>query len=290
MVRAIRFASRLGFTVEPTTWNAILKHHAEIAKASSARMLEEIYRLFPFGSGEKSFRLLEESGLMSVMFPELLAAIGSNHSIRDRFWRLLAQLDRNQQAPSPVLIFSCLALPVFQAHVESAGESIPQEHMYESVRTLLRPLALRYSMPKAVFFGTVSALVLQSELTGKPDHAAAGKRHSRESRLMQSEDFPHILAFRETLVRALHGHSDVITEWKNLYDQHSVHLEPRHHGRHREHHHDEHPHGGVPAHREHRRRRRPRRRHHASHEPPPDAHAQKSRDPLWRRVLRRFRS
>ena len=71
MIRAVRFASRLGFEIEPTTHAAILKHHRELEKASPPRVLEEIYRLFGFQSGEAACRLLKETRLMSVLFPEI---------------------------------------------------------------------------------------------------------------------------------------------------------------------------------------------------------------------------
>ena len=49
MMRAVKFASRLDFKIEEQTQQAILKHHADILKASPPRVHEEVFRLFSYG-------------------------------------------------------------------------------------------------------------------------------------------------------------------------------------------------------------------------------------------------
>src|SRR5450755_3811457 len=58
MMRAIEFASRLGFEIEPATYDAIFRHRAEILKASAPRVSEEILELLRRGWSQGAFRLM----------------------------------------------------------------------------------------------------------------------------------------------------------------------------------------------------------------------------------------
>ncbi|HEX7879719.1 MAG TPA: polynucleotide adenylyltransferase PcnB, partial [Candidatus Eisenbacteria bacterium] len=71
MIRAIKFAARLDFDIEPATWQAILDNHDEILKSAPPRVLEEFYRLLGGGAAARSFHLLEESGMLDILVPQL---------------------------------------------------------------------------------------------------------------------------------------------------------------------------------------------------------------------------
>jgi poly(A) polymerase len=67
MLRAIKFAARLGFSVEDATYRAILLHRADISKCSQPRVLEELYRLLRGGAARRSIELLCETGIISIL-------------------------------------------------------------------------------------------------------------------------------------------------------------------------------------------------------------------------------
>ena len=73
MLRAIKFAARLDFEIEPQTYAALLRHRGEVLKCSSARVLEEIYRLLRSGAAVRSLELLIETGIGTVMAPRMAA-------------------------------------------------------------------------------------------------------------------------------------------------------------------------------------------------------------------------
>lgn len=77
MLRAIKFAARLGFAIERNTYNALLAHRDEIQKSSRARVLEEIYRLMRGGAAEASFALLAETGMLTALSPHLATLVSS---------------------------------------------------------------------------------------------------------------------------------------------------------------------------------------------------------------------
>lgn len=73
MLRAIKFAARLGFEIEPMTYQALIRHKAEILKCSSARVVEEVYRLLRSGAATRSMELLLETGIATVLSGRLAA-------------------------------------------------------------------------------------------------------------------------------------------------------------------------------------------------------------------------
>jgi poly(A) polymerase len=92
MLRAIAFAARLNFLLDPPIVEAIREHHDLIANASPARLMEEYYKVLRSGAAEKTFRLLAEHGLLEAITPEL-----HRGSSEDALWQALGELDRYRQ-------------------------------------------------------------------------------------------------------------------------------------------------------------------------------------------------
>jgi poly(A) polymerase len=71
MLRALKFAARLDFGFEPTTWRALLRWRSEISKCAPPRLLEEMHRLLRGGAARRSFELMVETGVLAVLSPYL---------------------------------------------------------------------------------------------------------------------------------------------------------------------------------------------------------------------------
>jgi poly(A) polymerase len=76
LLRAIRFAARLGFTLDPPTFEAIRRDHALIRKVSAERVRDELARILTEGGARRGFELLDETGLLGEILPEVLAMKG----------------------------------------------------------------------------------------------------------------------------------------------------------------------------------------------------------------------
>ncbi|MGB7761074.1 MAG: CCA tRNA nucleotidyltransferase [Bryobacteraceae bacterium] len=76
LLRAVRFAARLGFTIEPATFAAIRRHAALIARVSAERVRDELIRILTEGGAAYGLDLLDESGLLAVLLPEVAAMHG----------------------------------------------------------------------------------------------------------------------------------------------------------------------------------------------------------------------
>ena len=76
ILRAVRFASRLGFTIDPGTWAAIKRASPSIRDIAAERIGEELVMIMTDGAAARGTDLLLESGLMAVLLPEAIAMIG----------------------------------------------------------------------------------------------------------------------------------------------------------------------------------------------------------------------
>ncbi len=76
MLRAVRFAARLDFAIDPATWAALLRGAPAIAHISAERIGEELVLIMTEGGAARGLDLLVESGLAAVVIPEVLALPG----------------------------------------------------------------------------------------------------------------------------------------------------------------------------------------------------------------------
>ena len=80
MIRAVRFATRFGFAIDPPTLTAIRQEPDRLAVVSAERIGEEVVRILTEGSAKAGFELLDETGLLAVVLPEITAMKGCEQS------------------------------------------------------------------------------------------------------------------------------------------------------------------------------------------------------------------
>ena len=76
LLRAVRFATTLGFEIEPQTWASVRESAAHIHEVSAERIREEIVKIFLSPNRVGGFDLLDASGLMKEVLPEIAALKG----------------------------------------------------------------------------------------------------------------------------------------------------------------------------------------------------------------------
>ncbi|MGV6810556.1 MAG: polynucleotide adenylyltransferase PcnB [bacterium] len=79
MLRAIRFAAKLDFTLDPATGDIIPSHADLLSRVSPARLFDETLKLLHGGKAANTFQHLREYGLLSYLFPSTEAALNQNH-------------------------------------------------------------------------------------------------------------------------------------------------------------------------------------------------------------------
>jgi putative nucleotidyltransferase with HDIG domain len=112
MLRAVRFAARLGFSIAPQTLDAISQLAPSITKISAERIRDELIRIMTEGGARRGLELLDQSGLLQQILPEVKAFQGvpqppEFHPEGDVWTHVLLMLD-SLQAPSATLAFAVL--------------------------------------------------------------------------------------------------------------------------------------------------------------------------------------
>jgi poly(A) polymerase len=76
ILRAIRFAARLNFTIDPATWSAMLRSAPKIGQIAAERIGEEIAMMMTEGGAARAMDLMMQSGLMQLLLPEVVEMRG----------------------------------------------------------------------------------------------------------------------------------------------------------------------------------------------------------------------
>jgi len=97
MLRAIRFASQLNFNIDKTSYKGIINNKDRIKIVSPERIIDEINKIMLSKKPSAGFRLLDESGLLKIIIPELDKLKGveiiNNKAHKDNFYHSLEVLD-----------------------------------------------------------------------------------------------------------------------------------------------------------------------------------------------------
>jgi len=98
MMRAIRFATQLGFIIEDKTLEAITEQAERIKIVSMERVMDELNKIILSSKPSVGFKLMDKTGLLPIIFPEFVKLKGreikQGISHKDNFYHTLEVLDR----------------------------------------------------------------------------------------------------------------------------------------------------------------------------------------------------
>jgi poly(A) polymerase len=112
MIRAVRLAASMNFTIENSTFAAIQRLAPTIRDIAWERIGDEVTRILTEGGARRGFEMLDESGLLKVLLPEIDALKGTwqspdFHPEGDVFKHTMLLLS-HLEAPSESLAYGCL--------------------------------------------------------------------------------------------------------------------------------------------------------------------------------------
>jgi poly(A) polymerase len=152
MMRAIRFASQLNFTIETNSLEAISKNKSRINIVSKERITDELNKIILSPVPSVGFKLLSDTGLLQLIFPEMMKLHGvdtiNGKSHKDNFYHTLEVLDNTAKKSNNLwlrwsAILHDIAKPAtkrfepehgwtFHGHEDKGARMVPK--IFESLR------------------------------------------------------------------------------------------------------------------------------------------------------------
>jgi poly(A) polymerase len=213
ILRAIRFAASLDFTLEESARTAIRQHAPRLEECSSSRLYEEIQKLLSCGKATAVFDLCCELNVFEHLFPELGAWLnapdgeGKTHWLRKSF----AQIDRWRAAGftiDPALLF---ALIFGEYHEWVAGQLMQSEGLahadalQEATHRHIRQLD-RIRIPKAITHHIAEIM------SGQPRFLKTTPQNAR--RIMRHRCFLDAFLYFKFAARTAGRHAEELEWWE----------------------------------------------------------------------------
>ncbi len=168
MLRAVRFAAKLDFTIEPSTEQPITKLANLLEGVPPARLFDESLKLFLSGYGAKAYRLLQRYQLFAPMFPRSAAAFSlPPYAYAQQMLDLgLVNTDARIAADKPVTPTFLFAVLLFGAvlremNEQKAGPAPDVAQLMQACDTVLKTQQLRVAIPRRFSIPMRELLMLQ---------------------------------------------------------------------------------------------------------------------------------
>lgn len=187
MLRAARFAAKLEFDIEPATEAPIEKLANLIESVSSARLFDEMLKLFQSGYGERTFFQLRRLGLYKHLFAQTEWAL--SHSTKsEHYHAMIVQALRNtdtriaeEKSVTPAFIVAAMLWPPLQEAIAKLSQKMkPQDAYQQACQQVIGGQLGQISIPKRFTITVREIWDLQYRLPGiqgkRPERTAAHPR------------------------------------------------------------------------------------------------------------------
>jgi poly(A) polymerase len=223
-LRAIRFAARLGFAIEPEAFAAMRRSAAELARCAPARVLEETFKILRCGNAARAFELLRAAGALPMVLPALAEALDAGEAAtRARFQAHLVALDalvRSGAEVSEAVLLGALLMHLRRD--EPAGEGEPRRPGgagaagESAADQLLGQLVQTARLPRRMAERTRLAMGTQRVFRGP-----ARRRRRRGGGLGAQAYFQDALQLLEITVRATGEGAEALARWRTEGEAHA---------------------------------------------------------------------
>lgn len=168
MLRAVRFAAKLHFTIEAETEEPIVRLAHLLDGVPAARLFDETLKLFLSGFGAASYRMLKKYGLFQHMFPATAAAFGQKPYAYAEDMLLLGlentdQRIREDKPVTPTFLFAVLlwAAVLREMNERQGGASPDTSVLLDACDSVLKNQQSRVSIPRRFGIPMRELLLLQ---------------------------------------------------------------------------------------------------------------------------------
>lgn len=224
MLRAVKFAARLDFTIEETTWRALLETVGDIAKCSRARVLEEIYKLMRGGAARRSFELLIEAKLLPELMPSYLdqfrrlappgllgpASKTKPGTASRLLWNLLEALDEYTSATGQIATNGVLLAVLFAPLLDEQWLTASRQNLDRMIDDLMAPVCNSLGVARR------DRELARQILMAHRRMVESLSRRKRRPSLVQRQYFHDALVFLGLTVKARGGDGSELAHWQRL--------------------------------------------------------------------------
>jgi poly(A) polymerase len=190
MLRAIRFAAKLHFTIEPSTREPLSQLTHLLKSVNTSRLYEEVLKLFFSGHAQRSFELLREYRLFDYLFPQTTAFLATDetglvNTLLNNVFQNTDERLAQQKTVSPAFLFATLLWqPLQQSKIKYLAEGYPeQESLIAASRDVLHIQVQRVGIPKRITLIIQEIWLMQSRLTRRKSRRNFGLLEHSQFRL-----------------------------------------------------------------------------------------------------------
>lgn len=153
ILRALRFAAKLGFSIEPKTAKPIRELSGLLLNVSDARLFEEVLKLFLGGSATATFNLMREYDLLTHLFPGTDKALKAGDELgANLIEQCMINTDkriRSDKTVTPAFIYAALLWPALQQQLTALGNQMtPTQAWMQASQNVINQQLTRTAVPK----------------------------------------------------------------------------------------------------------------------------------------------
>lgn len=215
LLRAVRFAAKLGFTIEPQTAEPIAEQAQFLANIPPARLFEEVLKLFLAGSATVTFQQMRDYGLFEVLFPQTAPLLDDPHYVH-LLEQVMVNTDkriRSGKRITPAFIYAAILWPPLQELLNNRpvqkGEN-RQDIFYDTSQMVIARQLQRVMIPKRFTIPMRQIWDLQTRLNER-----GGKRAYRTLQHPKFRAAYDFLLLREEAGEDLNGLGNWWTQFQN---------------------------------------------------------------------------
>jgi poly(A) polymerase len=207
-LRAVRFAARHGFAIEPEVFEAMRRHAGELARCAPPRVLDELFKILRCTGAARALELLRSAGALAVVLPSLAQVVDAGGPEgRARFHAFLTALDQVVKGEDEVSDAVLLGTLLIHLHKGTEGEAEAERLLAELVQTA--------RLPRRVAERARMALSAQRLFHGPPRR----RRRRRGGGLAAQAYFQDALQLLEISWRATGEGAEALERWRAEADR-----------------------------------------------------------------------
>ena len=211
ILRAVRFASKLGLDIESRTYAAMEGAVEDLARCAPARLLEETFRLIRGGVAAPSLRLLSALDALRLLLPPVAAYLKEKgRKGSEAFYAFAEALDRRVSSGEPLddaILLAALLHPLAQGSPGVEGQDpTARPAVSQVIEELLAEFVQTARLPRRIAERCRLLLIAQRTLSGE--------RRRRTGAFRRHPLFNDALTVFEISVEATGQHRDALEAWK----------------------------------------------------------------------------